>query len=233
MRRVIEQSRVSRRTRGAVLLCLLIAVALPSWTLSAAAAQRPRVNLGQRRLEKQRQQAERQAARPQTQPSAGDDGAPSATQPGAAGAQEFGPDRFTPEEISQLPRGLGGVQMRALIRVLRQLDLSAEQRQRLRELSRRYGNQLPVLARLLRAQNEALDEAIYGANFDPQNVERRAADVAATQGEIVKTRTRIMSELRQTLTAEQSARFRALLEQERLRIMQENRLGETGQPNQF
>lgn len=233
MRRVIEQRHVSRRARAAALLCLLAVVAPPALSLSVIAAQRPRVNLGQRRLEKQRQQAERQAARPQAQPSADDDGAPSATPPGAAGAQEFGPDRFTPEEISQLPRGLGGVQMRALIRVLRQLDLSAEQRVRLRELSRRYGNQLPVLTRLLRAQNEALDEAIYGVNFDPQNVERRAADVAATQAEIVKTRTRIMSELRQTMTAEQAARFRTLLEQERLRIMRENRLGEPGQPNQF
>jgi Spy/CpxP family protein refolding chaperone len=122
-----------------------------------------------------------------------------------------------------LPRGLGVVQMRALIRVLRRLDLTAEQRQRLRDISNRYGNQLPVLTRLFRAQNEALDEAIYGQNFDPKVVEQRAAEVGATQAEIIKVRAKIMSELRQTLTPEQSAKFRQLIEQERLRMLQENR----------
>lgn len=104
---------------------------------------------------------------------------------------------------------------RVLIRVFRQLDLSNEQRERLEQLSRRAGNQVPALNRLRRAQSELLDEALYGENFDPQLVEKRANDLASTQAELIKLQARLMSSIRQILTPEQSAKFRELLTRER------------------
>lgn len=212
-----------------VVVCGLLTLWL-LWGTIDINAQRPRVGIGAQRLERQQQKVEKQAGSNQEKSNTEDAGeAQLRGQGGAANRFKIGPDQFTGDEVAQLPRGLGLQQMRALLRVFRQLDLSAEQRQKLRELSRRYGNQLPVLTRLHRAQNEALDEAIYGTNFDPKLVEQRAADVAATQAEIVKTRARIMSEVRQVLTPEQSAKFRTLLEQERLRMLQESRTPEPGQ----
>src|SRR5262249_19858345 len=86
-----------------------------------------------------------------------------------------------------------------------------DQREKMRELSRRVGNQIPVLNRLRKAQSDALEEAIYSANFDPKVVELRAADLAATQSEITKLQARVMTEIRQILTPEQATRVRELL----------------------
>jgi Spy/CpxP family protein refolding chaperone len=135
--------------------------------------------------------------------------------PRKAGAiQQPGIERpFTPQEQRMVVAGIA--RPVALIRVFRQLDLTDEQREKMRELSRRVGNQIPVLNRLRRAQSDALDEAIYSANFDPKVVELRAADLAATQAEITKLQARVMTELRQILTQQQAQRFRELLIKER------------------
>jgi Spy/CpxP family protein refolding chaperone len=233
MRRTTERVNApSRARRRAALCCLALIAGLSAWSVSVE-AQRPRVGLGARRLERQQKKAERQAVRePGAATSAGAGESASGQGAQAAGPQDGvqeGGASFTREEMLLIPRGLPA---RVLGRVFRQLDLSADQRQRLRQLGFKYGNQLPVLTRLQRAQNEALDEALYGQNFDPQLVEQRAADLAATQAEIVKTRAKIMTELRQVLTPDQALRFRALLEQERTRMLQEG-IANPGQANQF
>lgn len=109
---------------------------------------------------------------------------------------------------------------RALIRVFRELDLTDEQRNRLENLARRSGNQMPALNRLRKAQSELLDEALYGENFDPQKAEARANDLAATQAEIIKLQARLMSQIRQILTPEQGEKFRELLSREREQLIQ-------------
>jgi Spy/CpxP family protein refolding chaperone len=129
------------------------------------------------------------------------------------GGQPEGDRPFTPLEQRMVVAGIA--RPVALIRVFRQLDLTDEQREKMRELSRRVGNQIPVLNRLRRAQSDALDEAIYSANFDPKVVELRAADLAATQAEITKLQARVMTEIRQILTSQQATRFRELLIKER------------------
>jgi Spy/CpxP family protein refolding chaperone len=135
--------------------------------------------------------------------------------PRKAGAiQQPGAERpFTPQEQRMVVAGIA--RPVALIRVFRQLDLTDEQREKMRELSRRVGNQIPVLNRLRKAQSDALDESLYSANFDPKVVELRAADLAATQAEITKLQARVMTELRQILTQQQAQRFRELLIKER------------------
>jgi len=185
----------------------VLALAASGWW-SAGAAQKLRPRAAARQAERQQ--------RAQAADAANDDPAgvqtPLVEAPvkGRAARNQIGGD-----ELQLLPRGLAALQMRALIFAFRQLNLTEEQRGQLRQLHSKYGNQLPVLNRLHRAQNEALDEAIYAQNFDPKLVEQRAADAAATQAEMVKTRARIMAEMRQILTPEQVVKFRQLLEQER------------------
>lgn len=111
---------------------------------------------------------------------------------------------------------------RALIRVFRQIELNDEQRNRLENLARRAGNQVPALNRLRKAQSELLDEALYGENFDPQKAEQRAQDLATTQAEIIRLQARLMSQIRQILTPEQSLKFRDLLSRERERLIQDS-----------
>src|SRR5678815_384744 len=112
-------------------------------------------------------------------------------------------------DLRLIPQGVA--QPRILIRVFRELSLTGDQREKLAELSRRSGNQMPMLNRLRKAQSDLLDEALYGEKFDPTIIEKRATDLAGTQSEIIKHQARIMSDIRQILTPEQSARFRELL----------------------
>ena len=122
-------------------------------------------------------------------------------------------------DMRLVPQGVA--HPRALIRVFRELKLNNDQLQRLAELSRRSGNQMPMLNRLRKAQSDLLDESLYGENFDPKLIEKRAADLSATQSEIIKQQARIMTEIRQILTPEQSARFRDLLTREREELIRE------------
>lgn len=127
-----------------------------------------------------------------------------------------GPPGLTPEEqeyVRLVPQGVAFP--RILIRVFRELDLTAEQRTSLENLAKRAGNQVPALNRLRKAQSELLDEALYGETFDPAVIDKRASDLAATQAEIIKMQARLMTQIRHILNPEQSAKFRTLLMRER------------------
>ena len=126
---------------------------------------------------------------------------------------------FTAEERRMVIRGIGRPE--ALLRTLRQLNLSDDQRAKMIEVARREGNRLPVLNQLFRAQNLALEEAISRANFDPKLVEQRANELAETAAQRIKAQAQIMSQIRQILTPEQGIRFRELMEQERNRLAEE------------
>jgi len=104
---------------------------------------------------------------------------------------------------------------RVLIRVFRQLDLTDSQRSQLEQFATKSGKEMPALHRLRKAQSELLDEALYGEAFDPKLVEQRASDLAATQAEIIKLQARLMTQIRQVLTPDQSVKFRSLLSRER------------------
>lgn len=139
----------------------------------------------------------------------------------AAGAQ-FEP--LSEQDLSYLRLVPKGVALpRVLIRVFRQLDLNEEQQARLEQLARRSGDQVPALNRLRKAQSELLDEALYGETFEPALIEKRASDLAATQGEIIKLQARLMSQIRQILRPEQGVKFRDLLTRERERLVEEGR----------
>jgi Spy/CpxP family protein refolding chaperone len=113
-----------------------------------------------------------------------------------------------------IPLGIGPRQRIALLRVFNQLNLSADQRTRLAQLRRETGNRLMILNKKRQLQNEELEEALYGANFDPQTVEQKAADLGATTTEMIRLQARILSQIRQIMTPEQALRFRELLQEE-------------------
>lgn len=113
-----------------------------------------------------------------------------------------------------IPLGIGPRQRIALLRVFNQLNLSAEQRTKLAQLRRETGNRLMILNKKRQLQNEELEEALYGANFDPQTVEQKAADLGATTTEMIRLQARILSQIRQIMTPEQALRFRELLQEE-------------------
>jgi Spy/CpxP family protein refolding chaperone len=125
---------------------------------------------------------------------------------------------FSPEELELVPLGID--RPAPLLYVFRQLNLSGEQKTKLRNLVLQIGKQIVVARGLQRAHNIALDEALYAHNFDPKLVEQRAAELANAQAELIKAQARVMSQIRQILTPEQAARFRELLDEERRRLNQ-------------
>jgi hypothetical protein len=208
----------SRKPRGVfiILTVWVLALLLVAEVSLAAAQFRP---LNQARPGAIRQIARQQRAERQAQKKGGNlaDRAARPNQMKGIALQ----NQITPEENERIPRGVPLRQRIAMIRVFRQLDLSEEQKTKLRELTRQFGDQIPVLNRLHQAQNAALDEALYRPNFDPKLVEQRAAEVAATQAELIKAQARVLSQIRQILTPEQTVRFRELLILERNRPLDE------------
>jgi Spy/CpxP family protein refolding chaperone len=186
----------------AALVLAVLAICAGTHQWSSVGASSPWLTR-QNRIARQRQrQAERREQRPK-------DLVP-------APSERSGDPALTEEERGDLRMVPPGVAFpRALIRVFRQLNLSNDQQLQLIRLRRQTGNQIPALQRLRRAQSELLDEALYGESFDQSTIEKRANDLAVTQGEIIRLQARVMAQIRQILTPEQGRRFRELLNQER------------------
>ena len=125
------------------------------------------------------------------------------------------PDDLTMEERAMVARGMPRAP--ALTRALRQLDLTDDQKVKLRNLTRQIGNQIQTLNQLHRAQNNAWEEALYARDFDSKQAERRATELADTQMELAKLQFGVLAQIRQILTPEQALRFRDLLIEERQR----------------
>jgi Spy/CpxP family protein refolding chaperone len=124
---------------------------------------------------------------------------------------------FTPEEATLIIPGFGNSPPLLLL-VFRQLDLTPEQKVKIRAIRQRVGRSLVLSRNELMALEGQLDEAIYGTNdpasldnYDPRRVEELAERVAQKRGEIMKMQTAIESQLRQILTPDQFFVFRELL----------------------
>jgi len=124
---------------------------------------------------------------------------------------------FKPEEATLIIRGFGNSPALLLL-IFRQLDLTPEQKVKIRSVRQRVGDSLVQTRRELMALEAQLDEAIYGTNdpasldnYDPKQVEELAERVAEKRGEMMKMQTGIESQLRQILTPDQFFVFRELL----------------------
>lgn len=144
---------------------------------------------------------------------------------------------FKPEEVAMLIPGFGSGP--AMMVLMRQLDLTPEQKEKFRVLKRQIGPKLGILHTEKRETEVQLEDAIYGENFDPQRVEELAAKSAEKTAEIIKTQAYIESQFRQILTPDQFYVFRFLvgemvlpqrrLNPQQLRQQMQRRLG--NQPN--
>jgi len=182
-------------------LALLIAAGMLAWDSGPVYAQAGARNNPRRTGFPQQKKGRQQPANeltPDQQPESG--------QTGGGQLQPSPEDRL-------IPNGIGPKQRMALLRVFNQLNLTGDQRTKLMQLRRETGNRLGVLNRLRQVQNEALEEALYGSEFDPKVVEQKAADLAATTTEIIKLQSRILSQIRQIMTPEQALKFRELLDE--------------------
>ncbi|HKX33212.1 MAG TPA: hypothetical protein VJ302_36380, partial [Blastocatellia bacterium] len=108
-------------------------------------------------------------------------------------------DFFSREERQLVIPGFG--RPGAYLIILRQLDLTDPQKQGLRLIRRRIGDQL-VRNRQQQNQLESqLEEAIYGENFDPKRVEEITSQLGETQAQTLKIQAGIEMDLRQIFTS--------------------------------
>lgn len=141
------------------------------------------------------------------------------------------PQRFSNAPAGQArqpnrPLELGRVPNQILDRVLLQLELTEQQRPQVITVRRKYMLELPRLFKLLKAKQDVFDDAMIAAEFNPEDIERKAEDLAKTQGELLKMQTRQMIEIRKILTPEQFAKFHQLLEEERRKTAQQRLLNQ-------
>jgi Spy/CpxP family protein refolding chaperone len=123
---------------------------------------------------------------------------------------------FTQEEISLMIPGFSKSPV-ALMVILRQLDLTPDQKVKIRDLRRQVGNQLGQTRRELNQLEIQLEEAIYGNldpasldNYDPVKVKELSEQVIQKQAEWSRLQTDIESQFRQILTPDQFFVFREL-----------------------
>lgn len=98
--------------------------------------------------------------------------------------------------------------------ILRLLNLSPEQQQRVRDIRRRYAQQLLDMRQSVEERRDALREAIYGETLDPQRVEQLLREFLERQAALVRLETQLELEFRQVLTPEQLAKFRQIQSEE-------------------
>jgi Spy/CpxP family protein refolding chaperone len=126
---------------------------------------------------------------------------------------------FTQEEATLIIQGFGQSPAVLLV-IFRQLDLTPEQKDKIRSLKQRVGGSMLQTRRELAGLELQLEEAIYGTNdpasldnYDPRRVEELAEKVAEKRSAVMKLQTGIESQLRQMLTPDQFYVFRELLKE--------------------
>lgn len=110
------------------------------------------------------------------------------------------------------------------INLMQRLNLTPEQRQRLREIQQQSAPELRDLTRRLRLARRALDEAVYADTADEALVEQRSRELAVLQNLLTHARAVTEMKVRSVLTGEQLRRFRNLRRQAQRRQMLQRRM---------
>lgn len=110
------------------------------------------------------------------------------------------------------------------LNLMRQLNLSREQRQRLREIRRQGEAELRAHTRRVRLARRALDEAIYADEVSDALVEERTAELSQALAALARLRAQTELRVRRVLTAEQLRSFRDLRQRARQRQRAQRRL---------
>jgi len=143
---------------------------------------------------------------------------PAVLLPSNVGAQE--PSGLPPESEAAAPRP-ARQRRRAERALLARLNLTPEQRARLREIRRQSEPEARALTRRLNGARRALDEAVFSDEADEATVEQRARELSDAQAAVVRLRALTELRVRRVLTPEQLQTFRGLRREAlRQRLMQ-------------
>ena len=93
---------------------------------------------------------------------------------------------------------------------IRQLNLSAEQREQIRLIRESNREERAAVAQRLRESNRALQEVLEKDNPDEALLEQRLKEVAAAQDQVTRLRIRSEVKIRRVLTPEQRALLRTM-----------------------
>ena len=140
-----------------------------------------------------------------------------------AGAQEQDEPQARQQATPQQPA-------RAL-NLMQRLNLSREQRQRLREIRRQSEAEVRVHTRRVRLARRALDEAIYADSVDDALIEQRSRELLAAQSALIRLRAANELKIRRVLTDEQLQLFRTIRQQAQQRQMLQRRMNRALRPS--
>lgn len=168
----------------------------------------------QKRLEKQGANKLTNEADPTTTKSpeadAKQDVASSQPQNNLSGVRERGIlSIFSREEVQLVIPGFG--RPAGLLIVYRQLNLTPEQKEKIKAIRQRIGRRLATLHQDRAQLEQQIEDAIYGENFSMEKVDQLAAQAAEKQGEIIKLQANIEAQFRQILTPDQFYVFQFLI----------------------
>jgi periplasmic protein CpxP/Spy len=93
---------------------------------------------------------------------------------------------------------------------LRRLDLTEDQRTRVRQIMESHRDEQRAIGERARAAHDALRAVTESPAFDESAVRARAADVAAVEADMAVARARIYNEVYQILTPEQQTKLKTL-----------------------
>ncbi len=94
--------------------------------------------------------------------------------------------------------------------MLGRLNLTEEQRGRVKQILDSHQDEQAALATRARAAHDALDAVVSGATFDEGAVRARAADVAVVDADMTVAQARIFAEVLQILTPDQQSQLAAM-----------------------
>lgn len=198
----------SRRMIAGLIASVLILSAVESMVAAQGVLQQRRQNRIRRQIENARKNVAEERKEADAAPRQSFNARP--TSHSLDGIQSKGMGEFfTPEERNLIIPGFGRAPSYLII--MRQLDLTAEQRSAIQAIRRRVGNQLAALRTQQNRLEQQLEEAIYGEKFDPEEVNRLSREVAQRQGQVTVIQAGIEAQFREILTPDQFFVFRFLV----------------------
>ncbi|BCS52022.1 Spy/CpxP family protein refolding chaperone [Geobacter sp. SVR] len=97
-----------------------------------------------------------------------------------------------------------------LKKMARDLGLSQQQQQQIKDIFSKERPQMGPLAKQLRTERGTMRSLIHGETFDEAAIRAQSAKVAAIQADLAVERARIAQEIRKVLTPDQVQKFKEL-----------------------
>jgi protein CpxP len=118
------------------------------------------------------------------------------------------------------PGGFGRGGFGGPLAMLRQLDLTEDQRAQVKQVMDSHRAELQAIGEKLRAAHKAQQDAVTAAQFDEQAVRTRAAELATLAADAAVLQAKVHSEVFAVLTPEQQAKAAELKARRQARMQQ-------------